>query len=216
MSLIDDIKAQGRDDSDWSAIEEQLGAYTNLSELTKDNIVETLRKVPNAISAFDSVHRTGIEKGVDNYKTGKMADEWKEKENAIRAEVNPKETPEQKRIRELEDKISNSEKVQLMNLVKDQLSAKAKELEFDSEIARKLAPLGDDAESIMQEILSWKDGILGDSLKDKFTTKTPKTGGKLGALSTLSDSEIYEAAKNHPDQKPAILEEIKRRTMPKK
>lgn len=216
MNLREIVESYAGEGADFSKLDEQLGAYTNLSELTKDNFIETLKKVPNAISAYDSVNRSSIETGITNFKTGKMLDEWKEKETTLRAELNPKETASDKRIRELEDKISNSEKLQLMNLMKDQLSVKAKEMEFDSEIARKLAPLGDEiAESLMKDILTWKDGILGDRLKSQYDTKPPKTGGKIGELSSLSDSDLNEAAKNFPNEKAAILDEIRRRTMPK-
>ena len=215
MVLIDEIKAIAGEGKDLAGIESELNHYVDMRGVSKDNLVETLKKHPTAISAFDSINGVSVENGVTNYKTGKMQDEWKEKEAAIRAEVNPKETSEQKEIRELKEWKQESINGQKLSTLKDELSIKAKELKFDSEIARKMAGLGDGVEPLMKEIIAWKDQIMSDVIKGQYTTTKPKTSVDINQLSILSDSELYTAASDHPTQKAAILEEIKRRTRPK-
>lgn len=214
MNLVEIVKSYAKDDADFSNLDEQLGAFTNLSELTKDNFTDTLKKVPSAISAFDSINRSNVEAGVNNFKTGKMVDDWKEKEAGIRAEINPKETQDQKTIRELTEWKQESINGQKLSMKKDALALEAKGLEFDSDIARKMAMLNDDAIPLIKDIIAWKDALLSGHIKQQYNQGPPKRSVDFNQLTTLSDSELYEAATNNPSQKVAILNEIKRRTIP--
>lgn len=210
MSLIDDIKSVAKEGADLSGIEGQIGSYINSSELTKDNFIEVAKKHPNLMSAYDSLVSKSVENGVNNFKEKGMAEILKAKEDAIRAEINPKETPEQKRIRELEAKIQASEDKEILSTRKDELSIKAKELGFDTILAKDLAKL-ENADDIIKGVVAWKDALLGEALKGKFINKPPSTGGIEKGLTNMTDSELYSAAQD-PANKPAILEEIKRRS----
>jgi hypothetical protein len=215
MSILEEVAAYVKDDVDKDELAGALKGYVKPEALTRDDLTGLIRQNKDFASLFDSEVNTRRDKGVDNFMEKKLPEILKEKEEEIRKKYNPEETPEQKRIRDLEQKIADNEKMQLTNLVKDQLSLVAKDKEFDSEIARKLAPLGDQAESLIDEILAWKNGILGETLKGQYVTKPPKTGGSISGLSTLTDSELYAAARDYPNQKAEVLAEIGRRTRPK-
>ena len=179
MSLIDDIKSVAKEDADLSKIEGQLGSYINSAELTKDNFIEVAKKHPNMLSAYDSLVSKSVESGVNNFKEKGMVDILKEKEEAIRAEISPKETPEQKKVRELTEKISAMEQKEQLAQLQDNLSAKAKELEFDPIKARDFAVWGENAIGKLEEYASWQNETLSERLnseiKNKYKTVPPKS-----------------------------------------
>jgi len=197
MNLEEIVKSYAKEDADFSGLSEQIGSYTNLSELTAGNIIETLKKVPHAISAYDSVNRSSVETGVNNFKSGKMLAEWKEKEAGIRAEINPKETAEQKEIRELKEWKHESINSQKLSDLKDELSVKAKELEFDPIKARDFAIHGENAIGKLEEYAGWMNETittrLSNKIKDQYSPIKPKTSSvKIEDI----DSQIMEARKS--------------------
>jgi len=210
MSLFDDIKAIAKDDADLSGIEGQIGNYINATELTKDNFIDVAKKYPGLMSAHDSLVSKSVENGVANFKEKGMIDLFKEKESAIRAEINPKETPDQKEIRELKEWKQQSIDEKKLSSRKDELSIKAKELGFDTILAGKFAKL-ENADDIIGDIIAWKDALLGEALKGKYVNKPPSTGGIKKGLSGMTVTELNDAALADPSNKPAILSEISKR-----
>jgi hypothetical protein len=213
MSLIDEVKSYFKEDVDIGDIETKLSKYEDLSVVSKDNIIDVFKKHPDAFSALDSVVGTRAEKRLETYKEKELPNEWKSREEAIRAELNPKETPAEKRIRELEAKIEAQENKEKLSARQDELSVKAKDLGFEPLLARKLAKL-EDADSVIQDVLDWHNGILGTKIKGQYDQKPPRSGGIEKGLSNMSNSELYAAAKADPANKAAILEEVNRRMRP--
>ena len=214
MSLIDDIKAVAKEDADLSGIESQIGGYINSSDITTDNFIEIAKKHPKLLSAFDSQVSKRVESGVNNFKEKDMVALLKSREEEIRAEINPKETPAEKRIRELEAKIEAQENKEKMASMKDELSIKAKDKGFEPLLAREFAGL-ENADSLIDKVLEWHNGILGTAVKGRFDQTPPKGGGIEKGLSNMTDSELYAAAKADPANKAAIIEEVNRRMRPK-
>jgi hypothetical protein len=195
MSLREIVESYAREDADLSELDEQLGAYVNLSELTKDNFIKTLKKVPNAISAYDSVNRSSVETGVENFKNGKMQEEWKAREEKLRQELNPEESEAAKVAREFNEFKANVENEKKLALLKDRLSDKAKELEFpDPMLIRDFAGLGDNAEEVAGKFIELFKTTLNESLskeiKGKFNKEAPKSSVNTPAD---LDTKIKEA-----------------------
>ena len=215
IMLIDKIKAIAKEDADLSEVEGLLGNYINATELTKDNFIDVAKKYPNLMSAHDSIVSRSVENGVNNFKEKGMLEILKEREEAIRSEIMPKETPAEKRIRELEAKIKANEDKEILLARQDELSIAAKDLGFEPLLARKLAKL-DNAEDVIKDVIEWHNGVLGTKLKGQYPANTPKSGVDISkGLSDMKDSELYAAAQADPANRAAIIEEVNRRMRPK-
>ncbi len=197
MSLIDDIKAVAKEGADLQGIEGQISGLNPLSALqTKEEGFELIKSNPFLMSAFDSEMSKGVNTGVDNFKAKGMLEIIKAKEEAIRAEINPKETPEQKEIRELKDRLNSSDKEKALNTLQDELSIKAKEIGFDPILAREYSVYGDietasaGMESMENYIQSRIKTELEAKLKGQYTKGQPQTST---ALPADIDTRIMEA-----------------------
>jgi len=178
MSLEDDIKSIAKDGADLTGVMGQIEGLNPLNGLTKETAFDFIKSNQMLISAFDSEVSKSVNSGVENFKAKGMQEILKEKEAAIRAEINPKETPEQKEIRELKEWKNQSLNDQKMSALKDELSLKAKELDFDTIKAKDFAVWGEDAISKLEEYAEWQNETLNTRLsskiKDKYNTVQPK------------------------------------------
>ena len=215
MSLIDWIKSNAREGADIAEAERLIQESNPLIGLDSiDDGLNLIKSNDTLKRAFDSMQSKAAASHDEKFNTEKLPNILKAEREKIRAELNPKETPEQKEIRELrewkESQIRESETVKMQ----DDLSSKAPDLGFDAILSRRFAPLGDGAEALIQDIVAWKDGLLGSELKGRYKSTPPKSGKPLNGLTSMTDSELYAAAKDHPEMKDSILEEVKRRTTP--
>lgn len=182
MSLNEDIAAIAKEGADLTGIEGQLKNYVNLAELPKEQVWDTIKAHPSLMSVFDSEVSKRVNTGVENFRNDKMPEyvskAVKEREEALRKELAPEETPEQKRIRELEEKIEASERDKSVNTLKDELAAKGKELDFDSEKARDYYVYGENAMAKLESDAAWfKEEInkrLDPKIKEKYKSGPPK------------------------------------------
>jgi len=119
---------------------------------------------------------------IEKYETEKLPDIKKTYREEVIKEINPTETEEQARIRELEEKILLSEKNEAMNATKAALRSKAKEIGFDVSRADRYAAYGENAESIMiedAEFIKTSVAMAIDSkTKDKTNVGDPSLGDK--------------------------------------
>jgi hypothetical protein len=181
MGLIEDIKAIAKDGADLSGIEGQIAGLNPLTGLTdKAAAWELIKGTPLLLSAHDARTVDSVKTGVDSFKEKGMVELWKEKELAIRAEVNPKETDDQKEIRELKERLNESDKKGALTTLQDKLQLKAKELGFDPIRAKDFAIYGeDDAMSRLEAYATAETEAvntrLSTELKDKYNLQTPDT-----------------------------------------
>ncbi len=216
MGLRENLSAFIKDDINMDELEGALKGYIKPGELSKDDFKGIITNNKDFESLFDSEVNIRRDKGVDNFMDNKLPDILKEKEAAIRAEVNPKESEAAKVSREFNEYKTEVKRKEDLAILKDVLSSRSKELDgdFDTEIARDIAGIGGD-EALIQKLIAWKNRLLEPSLKGQYTKKSPLSGGKLNALSSMTDQELYAAVAIHPEQKQAIIAEVKRRTRPK-
>jgi len=166
--------------SDGIETKAELETGVNPFEGLKGNDVwNEVLKHPNIMSVIDS----RISEGVNTYASGKGATlieetaekRAKEREDALRAELSPEETPEQKRIRELELKISDNEKRTLLNKFQDELSSEYEAKGFKPSIARKIAVMGEDARAIIEDVLEWNKSNIAQELGKIYKGKPPES-----------------------------------------
>ena len=174
MDILEAIESVAKEGADLTEIKGQLEGMKNpLTGLeTKEAAWELIKSNKLMLSAFDSEQNKRGETTLANYKSGKMLDEWKERETALRAELNPEESEADKKLREMQEKINGMEAEKLLSSLKTDLAKKAKELEFDPIKAMDYAIYGDKAIEKLESDAEWfkteLETRLGTELKDKF------------------------------------------------
>lgn len=194
MALKDNLAAFLKEDANMEELEGALSGYIKPSELSKEDFTGLIKGSKEFASLFDSEVNTRRDTGVNNFMEKKLPEILKEKEEAIRAELNPKESEAAKVAREFKEyKQSVENKERLANL-KDELSNKAKELEFDPIKARDYAVYGDSAINKLESDVEWfkteLESRLSSEIKSKYSKEQPKsTPVNLDDI----DSRILEA-----------------------
>ena len=102
-------------------------------------------------AAFDSEISKKVESHDNRFKEEKLPSLLEEAREALRRELNPAETEDQKANRELREMVASLQAKDKRAELERSLMAKAKELNYDPERAAKLAILGEDAEKFMSE-----------------------------------------------------------------
>lgn len=133
--------------------------------------------------ALDSEVTARVESHDAKFQKEKLPTILKEREDAIRAELNPAETPEQKRIKELEEKANALERRTKQSELEKQLRDRAKEIGADISKAERYVVYGDDALKVMEkdheENKTFIQTQLDKQIKEKFgSTPPPATGDK--------------------------------------
>jgi len=195
MSFEDDLKAIAKDGADLSGIMGQVEGMNPLNGLTKDTAFDFIKNNQMLLSTFDSEVSKSVNSGVENFKNKGMLDILKEKEEALRKELNPEESEASKvarEFKEFKDAVDNKEKT---SLLKDQLSEKAKEMGFpDPMLIRDLAGLGENAEVFAEKYIELFNTALNDKLSEEIKGKYTKTAPKASDKTPADlDSKIKEA-----------------------
>lgn len=194
MSLEDDIKAVAKEGADLTGVLGQIKELNPLNGLTKENAFDFIKDNQVLLSTFDSQVSKSVESGVENFKSKGMLDILKEKEEALRAEFNPQETPEQKKIRELESRLEASDSEKALAKLQDDLSLKAKELEFDPIDARDFAIYGDKAVEMLEKYAARENERLNERLNKEIKTKYNGNPPKKTSIPPADiDTRIKEA-----------------------
>ena len=173
--------------------EEELKTVNPFEGLQGDAVWEEVKKYPNIMSALDSRVSSSVNNGVENFKSKGMQEILKAEKEALRKELNPTETPEQIRIRELEEKLSNSEKQSMLSKLQDELSLKAQELDFNTIKAKDYAIWGDKALEKLEADAEWfkteLNNRLSTEIKNKYNKSSPKSSLPIANI----DTRIKEA-----------------------
>ena len=144
---------------------------------------EYIRAIPALRSAFDAALNQEFDRATKKYEEEKLPEKEKALRESIRKELNPDESPEQKQIRELREKLESKERAEAITSKQNALRAKAKEYGIDTEIAADYAHYGDDAENILKRHAEWHkkelDAVKAESARATFGNKTPTGGGSL-------------------------------------
>ena len=124
--------AEGIDLSEVEKLEKDLDPLSGIS--TVDQALDFMGRNPLFEKGLKKHETQAIEKHDDKFNKEKLPGLLKDERDKAIKEANPEETPEQKRIRELEDKISASDKRDTNNALKIELAAKAKEIGYTGDI----------------------------------------------------------------------------------
>lgn len=187
MDIFKDIvswaKANAKDGANVAEFEELVSKAAPPDDSLK--AIEYIRAVPSLRSAYDAALNREFDRAVKKYEEEKLPEKEKELKEAIRRELNPTETPEQKENRELKEKLRQKDIAEALANKQNALRAKAKDYGVDPEIAADYARYGDDAEDILKRHAEWHkkelDAVKAETARTTFGNKTPTGGGSLNS-----------------------------------
>lgn len=179
--LVGWAKAHAKDDANVAAFEELV--YKAAPPDDAKQAVEYIRGIPSLRSAFDAALNREFDRATEKYEKEKLPEKEKQLRESIRKELNPDESPEQKQIRELREKLESKERAEAIAEKKEALRAKAKEFGYDPDLAADYAHFGDHAEDILKRHAEMHkkelDAVKEQSAKAVFGNKPPVGGGNI-------------------------------------
>lgn len=199
--LVAWAKANAKDGTNVAEFEELVSKAAPPDDSLK--AIEYIRAIPSLRSAHDAALNKEYDRAVKKYEDEKLPEKEKAMREAIRKELNPDETPEQKKIRELSEKLEAKDKAEILTTRQNALRAKAKEYGVDPEVAADYARYGDDAEDILKRHAEWHkkelDAVKAETARDAYGNKTP-TGG-----SSLNSKPLADFNKLTPKERAAYM-----------
>lgn len=198
--LIEWIKANAKDDADINEATQLIDSYAEVTperaqELVKDKEV---RRV------LDAEISRAVERHDERFREEKLPKLIEEERDKIRREVNPEETPEQKAVRELQEKLAAMESEKSKVDRREQLRRKAKELGVEDIglTADDLDPfveLGDKAPDVLESFINrtkeaWTES-LDKKVKERYSGGKPPASGDSKTIEHMTIDEQMEYAK---------------------
>ena len=173
MTILEWIKSNAVEGANIAEAEELVLKSTFDGITTKEQAIDFIGRNGTFTSAVDSLISTAVNRHDEKFNTDKLPALEQTIRDKVIAELNPDETPEQKRIRELEEKLSSSERRDAENALKAKLRGKANELGYDTEIAARLSSYGDDAIELLETIHGYSTGVF-EAEKNRLIKETLK------------------------------------------
>jgi hypothetical protein len=179
--LLEWLKANVKDGADMNEatrLVDEIATVTpeRAAELVKDREVRRI---------LDAEISRAVERHDERFREEKLPKILEEERGKIRKEFNPEETPEQKAVRELQEKLAAMEREKAAMERKAALRAKASELGVDAyglkpDDVEVFAGLGDDAERVLarltERLSESFNSALDSKVKERYT-KTRPSGG---------------------------------------
>jgi len=176
--------------------------FNPLATVTKDNVGEFVEKNDVLKSYRDSFHTKGLETWKAN-NLKKLVDEEI-------AKVNPQETPEQKKIRELEARLNEESAARKKEALKNLAIKKLSEKKLPVDIVDNL--IGSDEESTEKTLAAYEQAL--ESYKKALTEQLLKNNGRDPinpdpAPGMITREQAREMAKKDPAKFNKLFEEGK-------
>ncbi len=139
-----------------------------------------LKHVQDSQSLRDKVATPFVEAYQRNFKENKLPDILKEEREKLIAELNPKETPKDKELRELKEWRIKQELKEKDNVLKTSLMSLGKEIGYDPIRAADFSIYGDEAEAKLKETATYIKETIQKKIEEEINTRLagrPPTGG---------------------------------------
>lgn len=155
--LLEAIKAIVPEGTDLKDVETLIEASTIEGIDSKEKAYDFIVKNSNFKSALDYATGESVKNHDKKFMDEKFPELLKGEREKIMKELKPEETPEQKELRELREKMNALEQEKETIGKRDQLRAKAKELGYPEEIAERYTAFGDKAMEVLEsDSTYWK------------------------------------------------------------
>lgn len=185
---IDEVIALLPEESQAAARETIEGLNPLGSIQDAEQAVEFIRSNEKLKRGYDKIAQQAVESHKRKFEEEKLPELQKAWKDELRKELNPEETPEQKRLRELEEQLQQRDAKEASYKLKDKLRAKAKELSFDEELAERFVNMqSDDPETELETFAARMQeqvkAMAEAEVNKRWPTKGPRQnaggGGKM-------------------------------------
>jgi hypothetical protein len=200
MTILEWIKANAKEGANVAEAEELVQKSTFDSITSKEQAMEFIDKNTTFRSAVDSLISTAVNRHDEKFQSEKLPVLQQQLRDELAKELNPDETPEQKRIRELEERLQESDRRDAENALKAKLRTKASELKFDPELASKLSKYGDESVTLLESFANYnkgiveaeKDRLMNDALRGKPPKSVSSTTEEITpeSIESMSEADI--------------------------
>lgn len=173
--------------------EQAIRGLNPLDGLSKDRALDFMRNTDVLRSALDAEVSRAVEANRRKFDEEKLPELRKSMRDDILKEINPTETPEQKRLRELEDQLKERDNRERLYQVKEKLRAKAKELGFDEDLAERFALMQtdspeDELATFAERVKSQAQKIAEAEIAQRWPSKQPRVNGSApGKITAVDD-----------------------------
>jgi hypothetical protein len=184
-----------------------------------EGAVDFIRSNEKLKRGYDKIAQQAVEshkRKFEEEKLPELRNAWKDE---VRRELNPEETPEQKRLRELEEQLRQRDEKERRYQLKDKLRAKAKELGFDEELAEQFVYMQTDDHDAVLSTFAERTRALAEKMADeeinkRWPTKTPRqsAGGGGNEFAKMTLDQIMTYAKQSPEAQAEVIEWQKHRS----
>lgn len=174
-------------------VEKAIRGMNPLDGLTKDKAFDFMRNTDVLRSALDAEVSRAVEANRRKFDEEKLPELRKSMRDDILKEINPTETPEQKRLRELEDQLKERDNRERLYQVKEKLRAKAKEIGFDEDLAERFALMQTDSPeeelaTFAERVKSQAQKIAEAEIAQRWPSKQPRVNGSApGKITAVDD-----------------------------
>lgn len=149
---------------------------------SREKAAELIEKNKYLTAELDAETTKRVDNALEKFKEGKLPELIKSEREKIQKELNPGETAEQKRIRELSEKLDTMQKKEELENKKTALRLKAKELKYDPLKAERYAGFGDDAEKLLENDAKEYETVINNRvneiIKQKYGGKPPEAANQ--------------------------------------
>lgn len=179
--LLEWIKTNVKEGANVAEAENLIEAENPVHSIkTKDEALQFIERTPFFREALDSATSRRVENALTRFKEEKLPGMKKTWEEDLRKELNPEETPEQKKIRELEEWKAEQLKSAEGEALKAELRKQAKDLGMDPLKAERYHVYGEKASDFLkqdrEEFKTEIDSRLDSEIKNRFGGEPPKKG----------------------------------------
>lgn len=177
MELMEWIEKNAAEGADLQEAKKLVEGMPKLPQ-SKEEAAKVVEDNQYIKSELDSRISKSVDNALKKFEETKLPEREKEIRERVQKELNPEETPEQKRVRELEEKLQNYDKERQTEKRKAELREKAKELGFDPLKAERYAAFGEDAEAELEkdvnELQTQINSKLEEEIKKRYGGKEPE------------------------------------------
>ena len=160
---------------------------------------------------LDSRISKSVDNALERFKENKLPGMIEEEKEKIRKELNPEETPEQKKIRELEERLKLKDEKDMVEQKKAELRQKAKDIDFDPLKAERYHVYGEEAEKMLMEDVEFFNNSIKEKvdsvIKNKYGNRAPEGDSKPKTQRSEVEQAYQEAMKSGDVQKAFMLKE---------
>lgn len=176
--LLGLIPEENRDEA--SQVIKGLNPLGNVADA--DSAVDFIKSHDVLKRGYDKIAQAAVDAHKRKFEEDRLPEMRKAMRDELLKELKPEETPEQKRLRELEEQLRERDSREKLYQLKEKLRAKAKEVDFDEGLAERFAYMQtDDPESELTTFSDRVKALAKDLAEKEIASRWPQNRPKVSA-----------------------------------